>query len=79
MPKPDSFEQEDLVKIVVKFVEKMIPTFNSSDIVWVRALKSAKVAVFNVQCKSVPITINVKSVFASLVKQPKPPAYFGKV
>ena len=79
MSKPTSFEQADLITTVVNFVSKMIPSFNADDIVWVRALKAAKVAVFNVQCKSVPMAVNIKSVFASLVKQTKPPAYLGKV
>ena len=79
MPKPSSLEQEDLIAIVVKFVTKMIPTFKGGDIIWVRALKSAKVAVFNVQCKSIPIATNVKSVFAGLIKQTVPPAFIGKV
>ena len=79
MSKPSSMEQVDLVKIVVDFVVKMIPTFTSSEIQWVRALKSAKVAIFNVQCKSIPIATNVKSVFAGLVKQTNRPKFIGQV
>ena len=79
MTKPSSMEQVDLVKIVVDFVVKMIPTFTSSEIQWVRALKSAKVAIFNVQCKSIPIATNVKSVFAGLVKQTNRPKFIGQV
>ena len=44
-----------------------------------RALKSARFAVFNVQCRSVVMATRVKSTFASLVKSDNKPAFIGNV
>ena len=66
-------EQAYLVGIVVDFVQKMLPRFKETDIIYVRSMRASKVAVMNVQCRSVVVAGLVKSTFASLVKQTNPP------
>lgn len=72
-------EQAYLVGIVVDFVQKMLPRFKETDIIYVRSMRASKVAVMNVQCRSVVVAGLVKSTFASLVKQTNPPPFIGNV
>ena len=70
-------EQAYLVGIVVDFVQKMLPRFKETDIIYVRSMRASKVAVMNVQCRSVVVAGLVKSTFASLVTQTNPPPFSG--
>ena len=72
-------EQAYLVGIVVDFVQKMLPRFKETDIIYVRSMRASKVAVMNIQCRSVVVAGLVKSTFASLVKQTNPPSFIGNV
>ena len=65
--------------MVVEFVQKMLPRFKESDIIYVRSMRASKFAVFNVQCRSTIVAGLVKSTFAGLVKQTVKPAYIGNV
>ena len=78
-PKPKSVEQAFLIGIVVDYVQKMLPQFVDSDILYVRSMRASKTAVLNVQCRSVRMASLVKSTFATLVKQTVKPAYIGNV
>ena len=78
-PKPVSIEQAYLVGIVVEFVQKMLPNFKNTDILYVRSMRASKTAVFNVQCRSTVVSGLVKSTFANLVKQTVKPSFIGNV
>ena len=78
-PKPKSVDQAFLVGIVVEFVQKMLPSFKGSDILYVRSMRASKTAVLNVQCRSIVVAGVVKSTFAGLVKQEVKPSYIGNV
>lgn len=78
-PKPKSIEQPFLIGIVVDFVQKMLPSFAGSDILYIRSMRASKMAVLNVQCRSVVKAGLVKSTFATLVKQTVKPDYIGNV
>ena len=78
-PKPKSVDQAFLVGIVVEFVQKMLPSFKGSDILYVRSMRASKTAVLNVQCRSIVVAGVVKSTFAGLVKQVVKPSYIGNV
>ena len=65
--------------MVLGFVQKFLPDFAATDIIWVRSMKSSKFAVLNVQCRDVPVATRVKSTFAALVKSANKPAYIGDV
>ena len=65
--------------MVLGFVQKFLPDFAATDIIWVRSMKSSKFAVLNVQCRDVPVATRVKSTFAALVKSSNKPAYIGDV
>ena len=72
-------EQAFLIGLVVSFVQKMLPQFVGSDILYVRSMRASKTAVLNVQCRSVVMAGLVKSTFATLVKQTVKPDYIGNV
>ena len=72
-------EQAFLIGLVVSFVQKMLPQFAGSDILYVRSMRASKTAVLNVQCRSVVMAGLVKSTFATLVKQTVKPDYIGNV
>ena len=57
----------------------MLPRFKASNVVYVRSMRASKIAVYNVQCRSVVIAGLVKSTFATLVKQEHKPSYIGDV
>lgn len=57
----------------------MLPRFNGTDILYVRSMRASKVAVMNVQCRSVIVAGLVRSTFASLVKQTPIPTFIGNV
>ena len=78
-PKPKTVEQTVLVDEVGTFVRQFLPTFTNEDIVYVRSMRSAKIGIYNVQCRDVTIATLVKSSFASLVKSDDPPEYLGDV
>ena len=78
-PKPKSVDQTFLVGMVVDFVQKMLPRFIPSDILYVRSMRASKMAVLNVQCRSTIVAGQVKSTFAALVKQTVKPSYIGEV
>ena len=78
-PKPKSVEQPLLVDEVGRFVRQFLPTFENDHIIYVRSMRSAKIGIYNVQCKSATIATLVKSSFASLVKSDDPPDYIGDV
>ena len=78
-PKPKSVDQAFLIGLVVEFVRKMLPRFNGTDILYVRSMRASKVAVMNVQCRSVIVAGLVRSTFASLVKQTPIPTFIGNV
>ena len=79
MPKTKATDQPNLIASVVKIVKRMVPPFNSTDIKWVRSLKTGKGGVFNVECRSVAVATAVKSSFANLVKSDSPPTYLKNV
>ena len=78
-PKPKTVEQTVLVDEVGTFVRQFLPTFANEDSVYVRSMRSAKIGIYNVQCRDVTIATLVKSSFASLVKSDDPPEYLGDV
>ena len=57
----------------------MLPSFAGSDILYIRSMRASKMAVLNVQCRSVVKAGLVKSTFATLVKQTVKPDYIGNV
>ena len=65
--------------MVLGFVQKFLPDFAATDIIWVRSMKSSKFAVLNVQCRDVTVATRVKSTFAALVKSSNKPAFIGDV
>ena len=77
--KPASVEQPELIAIVLGFVQKFVPEFSAADIIWVRSMRTSKLGVLNVQCRSVVMASKVRSTFASLVKSTPVPVYIGKV
>ena len=78
-PKPKSVDQTFLVGMVVDFVQKMLPRFIPSDILYVRSMRASKMAVLNVQCRSTIVAGQVKCTFAALVKQTVKPSFIGEV
>ena len=78
-PKPKSVEQPNLVNEVGSFVRQFLPDFKNDHIVYVRSMRSAKMGIYNVQCRSAAIATQVKSNFASLVKSDDPPDYIGDI
>ena len=48
-------------------------------VVYICSMRASKIAVYNVQCRSVVIAGLVKSTFATLVKQEHKPSYIGDV
>lgn len=79
MAKPASIDQPYLINVVLDFVQKFVPDFNSGDLVWVRSTKTSKFGVLNCQCRSVMRASMVRSTFASIVKTKPTPAFIGKV
>ena len=79
MTKPATVEQPLLITIVLQFVQQFVPEFVASDIIWVRSMKSSKVGVFNVQCRTVMAASRVRGTFASLVKSIPTPTFIGNV
>ena len=77
--KPASVEQPELIAIVLGFVQKFVPEFSAADIIWVRSMRTSKLGVLNVQCRSVVMASKVQSTFASLVKSTPVPVFIGKV
>ena len=77
--KPDSVEQPELIAVVLGFVQNFVPEFSAAEIVWVRSMRTSKLGVLNVQCRSVVMASKVRSTFASLVKSKPVPAFIGKV
>ena len=77
MAKPASIDQPYLINVVLDFVQKFVPDFNSGDLVWVRSTKTSKL--LNCQCRSVMRASMVRSTFASIVKTKPTPAFIGKV
>ena len=77
--KPASVEQPELIAIVLGFVQNFVPEFSAVDIIWVRSMRTSKLGVLNVQCRSVVMASKVRSTFASLVKSTPVPVYIGKV
>ena len=77
--KPDSVEQPELIAVVLGFVQNFVPEFSAVEIVWVRSMRTSKLGVLNVQCRSVVMASKVRSTFASLVKSKPVPAFIGKV
>ena len=75
LPKPVSVDQKVLFGMVLGFVQKLLPDFAATDIIWVRSMKSSKFAVLNVQCRDVTVATWVKSTFAALVKSSNKPAF----
>ena len=65
--------------MVLGFVQKFLPDFAATDVIWVRSMKSSRFAVLNVQCRDVPVATRVKSTFAALVKSSNKPAFIGDV
>ena len=78
-PKPKSVYQAFLVGLVVDFVQKMLPRFKETDILYVRSMRASKAAVLNVQCRRIVVAGLVKSTFAGLVKQDVKPTFIGNV
>ena len=74
-----SVDQPAPIRSVVNVVRKMIPAFNSGDIVYVRNLRNSKNGTFNVECRSIAVASAVRSTFASLVKSAHPPGYLKSV
>ena len=72
-------EQPNLVNEVGSFVRHFLPDFKNDHIVYVRSMRSAKMGIYNVQCRSAAIATQVKSNFASLVKSDDPPDYIGDI
>ena len=79
LPKPVSVDQKVLFGMVLGFVQKFLPDFAATDVIWVRSMKSSRFAVLNVQCRDVPVATRVKSTFAALVKSSNKPAFIGDV
>ena len=79
LPKPVSVDQKVLFGMVLGFVQKFLPDFAATDVIWVRSMKSSRFAVLNVQCRDVPVATRVKSTFAALVKSTNKPAFIGDV
>ena len=79
MAKPASIDQPYLINVVLDFVQKFVPEFNSGELVWVRSMKTSKFGVLNCQCRSVMMASRVRSTFASIVKAKPTPAFIGKV
>ena len=77
--KPASVEQPELISIVLGFVQQFVPEFTVADIIWVRSMKTSKLGVLNIQCRSVVMASKVRSTFANLVKAKPVPAFIGKV
>ena len=77
--KPASVEQPELIAIVLGFVQNFVPEFSAADIIWVRSMRTSKLGVLNVQCRSIVCAGMVKSTFAGLVKQDVKPSYIGNV
>ena len=77
--KPASVEQPELIAIVLGFVQNFVPEFSAADIVWVRSMRTSKLGVLNVQCRSVVMASKVRSTFASLMKSTPVPVFIGKV
>lgn len=77
--KPASVEQPELIAIVLGFVQNFVPEFSAVDIIWVRSMRTSKLGVLNVQCRSVVMASKVRSTFASLVKSTPVPVFIGKV
>ena len=77
--KPTSVEQPELISIVLGFVQQFVPEFTVADIIWVRSMKTSKLGVLNIQCRSVVMASNVRSTFANLVNAKPVPAFIGKV
>ena len=77
--KPASVEQPELIAIVLNFVQQFDPEFTAAEIIWVRSMKTSKLGVLNIQCRSVVMASKVRSTFASLVKAKPVPAFIGKV
>ena len=72
-------DQPILIDQVASFVRQFLPTFTNEEIVYVRSMRSPKMGIFNVQCRSVTIATLVKSTFASLVKSDDPPEYLEDI
>ena len=77
--KPVSVEQPELIAVVLGFVQQFVPEFTAAEVIWVRSMKTSKLGVLNVQCRSVVMASKVRSTFASLVKTKPVPAFIGKV
>ena len=78
-PKPKTVDQPILVDEVARFVRQFLPSFPNDDIIYVRSMHSAKIGIYNVQCRSAAIATLEKSTFANLVKSDDPPDYVGDV
>ena len=78
-PKPKSVEQALLVSEVSTFVSQFVQDFTTHDIVYVRSMRSPRMGIYNVQCRTVTKANQVKSTFASLIKSDDPPDYLGKI
>ena len=72
-------DQPILVDEVATFVRQFLPTFQNDDIVYVRSMRSPRIGIYNVQCRSAIIATSVKSNFATLVKSDDPLDYIGDV
>ena len=72
-------EQALLVSEVAMFVSQFVADFTTHDIIYVRSMRSPRMGIYNVQCRSVTKANQVKSTFASLIKSEDPPDYLGKV
>ena len=79
MPKTRSTDQALLTAKVVNFVSQFVADFSSDDIQYIRSMRSPRMSIFNVHCRSVTRATLVKSTFASLVKSDEPPEYIGDV
>jgi len=79
LPKTRSTDQALLTAKVVNFVSQFVPDFSSDDIQYIRSMRSPRMSIFNVHCRSVTRATLVKSTFASLVKSDEPPEYIGDV
>ena len=55
-------DQPILIDQVASFVRQFLPTFTNEEIVYVRSMRSPKMGIFNVQCRSVTIATLVKNV-----------------
>ena len=79
MPKTRSTDQALLTAKVVNFVSQFVADFSSDDIQYIRSMRSPRMSIFNVHCRSVTRATLVKSTFASLVKSDEPPENIGDV